>query len=93
MPLNDVEKKVLSVWMEANHQRLAYLFDRWQDEKEYEEWSDYAMAMQKMVESLQPTFVILKYLKRPFGITFHPKSNSKRYIIFATAKHVGWRNM
>ena len=44
--------------------RLEYLHDRWQDEKEYEDWNDYVDAMQKLTPT-STTF--MKATKRPFG--------------------------
>jgi len=47
--------------------RFGYLFTRWQDERGYEPWEDYAKAM---ADSLPPGFQFVKATKRPFGCQF-----------------------
>ena len=49
-------------------QHLGYLFDRWQDEKEYEDFSDYVASMKKIIEGAGGKFV--KMTKSPFRVTF-----------------------
>jgi hypothetical protein len=44
--------------------KMEYLFDRWQDEKEYEDWADYENAIRDHWGD-PDTFV--KATKRPFG--------------------------
>ena len=43
--------------------RFMYLYERWQDEREYEDINDYLKEMQKLVPEAY------KISKRPFGIT------------------------
>lgn len=91
--LNVEENELVSKVLQSCHERLGYLYGRWQDEKEYEEWSDYAMVMQKMAEPLQPLFRIIRYSKRPFGIVFKTRrmNNPTVYVMYADSKHVGWK--
>lgn len=49
-------------------ERMSYLYDRWQDEREYEDFNDYRDAMVKAVGVIRGKFV--KAHKRPFGCTF-----------------------
>ena len=49
-------------------QHLGYLRDRWQDEKEYEDFNDYILSAKKCIESAGAEFISLK--KRPFEVTF-----------------------
>ena len=44
---------------------LAYLWSRWQDEKEYEDINDYAKPLQSLADAAGVT--IVKMTKRPFG--------------------------
>ena len=52
---------------DAMGERLIYLYSRWQDEREYEDWADYAKEMAKT--AAQSGFVAIKTAKRPFGFT------------------------
>jgi hypothetical protein len=47
--------------------RFNYLYDRWQDEKDHEDFKDYVEAMMKMMPS---GATLVKGTKRPFGVTF-----------------------
>lgn len=48
-----------------------YLYERWQDEKEYEDWNDYAKAMKNAVEAKGDIKInMLGATHRPFGIRF-----------------------
>ena len=50
-----------------------YLYDRWQDEKLYEDWNDYTLAMKSFLErngNSQGCLENVKGLKRPFGLKF-----------------------
>ena len=51
------------------------LYDRWQDEHEYEDFNDYADLLKKEVELRNGVFV--KATKRPFG--FHFKVDDRTY--------------
>ncbi len=54
---------------------LADLNERWKDEKEYEDWSDYETSMKKNMD-IKP-FVFEKSTKRPFG--FIASRNKRRF--------------
>lgn len=59
---------------------------RWADEREYEDFADYAEAMKKATpEGL--TFV--RATKRPFG--FIIRTGSGDFHLFATGSKVGWK--
>lgn len=45
---------------------LFYYFERWQDEREYEDWQDYADAIEKKFAC---PGVSIKANRRPFGFT------------------------
>jgi hypothetical protein len=46
------------------------LYDRWQDEREYEDFNDYVKVMQKAVEKVVGDITNVKGSKRPFGLSF-----------------------
>lgn len=47
---------------------LEYFYDRWQDEKDYEDWSEYTTAAKKLVEDSGGKYISLK--KKPFVLRF-----------------------
>jgi hypothetical protein len=52
----------------AVEERLAYLYLRWQDEKEYEDWRDYVKELAKLAG---PGFVSAS--QQPFGFVTRPE--------------------
>ena len=69
--------------------RLVYLHDRWQDEREYEDWKDYIDAMRKIVPA-DTTFV--KASKRPFGFEVKTKDGNG-FSFFVTATQAGFHTL
>ena len=49
---------------------LCYLFDRWQDEHEYEEWKVYEKAMKELVLKHHQDATFIKATEDPFGAVF-----------------------
>jgi hypothetical protein len=55
--------------------KMGYLYERWQDEKEFEDWKDYSDEMEKLIEpfvSANKRGVVVAFeraYKRPFGFT------------------------
>lgn len=47
--------------------KFSYLYERWQDEKEFEDFNEYVVAMMK---SMPEGSTLIKGSKRPFGVTF-----------------------
>lgn len=67
---------------------LATLRDRWQDEKEYEDFADYVEAMKK---ALPADIHLVKMTKSPFGFTFTVDNQPGAvYEMRATARQVRW---
>lgn len=48
------------------HTHLAYLRDRWADERDYEDWDDYKHSMITALANYPVT--LLRATKRPFGM-------------------------
>jgi hypothetical protein len=57
--------------------QLAYLYDRWQDERGYEDFADYRTAAAKYVVAVGGTFVKLD--KQPFALHFQYSEANKVY--------------
>lgn len=53
----------------ATRKGLRYICDRWEDEKEYEDWSDYVMYMRDVI-ARGPGITFREASHRPFGFTF-----------------------
>jgi hypothetical protein len=72
---------------------IAYLRDRWQSEKDYEDWSEYEKVMTNRLkakaEDLGMVIDIKKASKQPFGISF--LYEGWIVAIIATATMVKWK--
>jgi hypothetical protein len=94
MPMNEITKqKVNSIF---NHltDRLVNTYNRWQDEKEYENWNDYITFFQNIFESAKEecnmnNAVFVKAQKRPFGITYD--FEGWRVILSVNSNEVKWK--
>jgi len=75
--------RAVSDWIKKNIDTLEYLYDRWQDEKKYEDFNEYIKTMQS---KLHNDFKFIKMTKQPFQINF--KFNGKEYGIKVTANKV-----
>jgi hypothetical protein len=67
---------------------ISYLFERWQCEKEFEDWSDYVAAMKK---NLPSDCEFVKCSKKPFGIVFKINGCDSKFISLATATYTQWK--
>lgn len=70
-------------------ERLSYLWARWLDEREYEDWEDYADVMKGLAEE-HPGVTFVKAHKRPFGFTAKVEDDEQwQYQLSVTATR--WR--
>ena len=75
---------------EANHllekviARLGYLFDRWQDEKDYEDFADYKGNIERLLNDEGAKFIGLK--QRPFELTYDCAHLDRKVVVRATSK-------
>ena len=51
----------VSAFFDRCWEQVSYLHDRWQDEKEYEDWQDYIDSATKLVEKSGLEFIGLSY--------------------------------
>jgi len=72
--MNSLEKVKSFMIKKNNVEIIKSLYDRWQHEKEYEDWADYEIAMKNLWGS-----DIVKGTKRPFG--FYVNVNGTKYHI------------
>jgi len=66
---------------------LIYAYQRWEDEKEYEDFKDYQIYMQKVI----PDYPIKKMTQRPFGFYITIGPIYVRYTIKTDKTHI-WTN-
>ena len=75
MAMNDITKDKINKLMDKIIDNLSYLYSRWQDEKEYEDFADYIERMKSdfnrfCKEIPMKNAVFVKGQKRPFGFVF-----------------------
>jgi hypothetical protein len=58
----------ITAFFHEHVEKFCYLRERWQDEKEYEDWNDYVAQMRLLVEQHGGNF--LSASKRPFSAFF-----------------------
>ncbi len=58
---------VVAQFTKRSKDKLVYLYERWQDEKEYESWGDYEQQMEKLC---LPPMQYISSSKRPFGMRY-----------------------
>jgi len=71
--------------------RLGYLYSRWQDEKEYEEFSDYVTNLQEFLKNKLPKGsdgTIVKMTKSPFKVIFWFRGI--KLFFFVNSKQIAW---
>ena len=69
--------------------RLVYLYSRWQDEKEYEDFNEYIESAKESVTEAGGTFVSMK--KRPFYVEI--EIGKYRIRITVTSCHYEWKRV
>ena len=57
--------KQIDALLEQRGEELCYLYDRWQDEQEYEDFAEYREAVQRIIPH-----TITKFTQSPFAIYF-----------------------
>ena len=80
-------KSSLNKAVTENMRVISYAYDRWQDEKEYEDWSEYDTYIRKNVK-IPEGFTLAKVNKRPFGITLNCDNFTAR--IKCTSRGISW---
>ncbi len=88
MELSKLKKAIAPLSKKSTWDKLDYLYRRWGDEKEYEDFKDYEMVMRRLVQS---PIKFIKATKRPFGFTVLVIGREVRF--FATAKKLGWETI
>ena len=76
---------------ETQSNSLAYLYSRWLDEREYEDFKDYASVIRKSVPA---GLRAVKVTKSPFGLTFTVDSEPGNvYSMSVNSKSLTWKRI
>lgn len=73
--------------------RLIILYGRWQDEKEYEDFADYAENMKVHLANVVPDLEFVKATKRPFGFSFTGDALTGIYRVSVTRQHITFKRI
>jgi hypothetical protein len=94
MTMDTKTKNKVNKLMDKMIDTLSYLYGRWQDEKENEDFNDYGTAMttafMKHTKALSMTDAsIVKATKRPFGFVYD--FNGWRVHLSIKSSEIGWK--
>ena len=94
MAMNDITRIKIIKITESMEEILAYLYSRWVDEKEYEDFNDYTAKMKTnfdaaIVVNDANNAVFVKAQKRPFGFCFD--FEGWQVVISITTKTLKWK--
>jgi len=95
IPMSEITKKKIGILNDAFQETLCILYERWQEEKEYEEWDDYIKSMTDrfkalIIENNMNNAVYYSCSKRPFGLTFDFEGH--RVVMSVNSTHTRWRS-
>ena len=65
---------------------MGYLYSRWQDEKEYENFNDYVQALEKKIDCN-----MIRFTKNPFQAFF--EIDGSNHWIKVTSTRISWRTI
>lgn len=82
-------RAALSAWCSKNQKLLVGLYERWLDEKDYEDIADYFKPIKP---KLHKDMVNVTMTKKPFGFKFSFRGLDG-YEIFVTSGRYGWRRV
>lgn len=88
IPTTPENKAKIDALYKSAADTLGYLYNRWQDEREYEDFADYENEMRKL---LPAGFVFWRGTKRPFGFRFMLDGNA--YALEMTGRKYGWKRL
>ena len=77
--------EILNALVDKHGPMLEYLWGRWQDEKQYEDWKGYSNKMKEMFGDM-----FVKAMKRPFGVTLQIEGFPYQPKITVNSRSIGW---
>jgi hypothetical protein len=81
--MEDLNKTLSKI---ADH--CGYLWARWQDEREYEDFKDYVESIEAKFRTELPAAKVLKVTKRPFKVDF--ELEGERRFVKVTGTSASW---
>ncbi len=78
-----MSQEKFNVWVNGNLSYLEYLFDRWNEEKQYEDFKDYK---KEVVKRLSEGMTLFRMIKKPFEVVV--EIDNKKYGIRINKKDV-----
>jgi len=92
--MSEITNNKIMTLFEALTDRLSYLYGRWQDEKEYEEFQEYINNLCKFFEKVKKEHkisnaIFVKMQKRPFQFVFDFEGYTVNFYI--NSKKLGWK--
>lgn len=85
-PTAPANKRLIDATFDAISPAVSNLYERWQDEKDYEDITDYAAPIVKL---LPRGMKLVKMTNRPFGFVFTLAGNN--YAIERSATRYAWK--
>lgn len=87
LPTSDENKRLIMKTLDKIQDQMVELYDRWQDEKEYENIKSYGDILAK---ALPKQFSFVKMTKSPFALHF-AIGDQVGYQFYVRAGDLGWR--
>lgn len=87
-PISPEGQKV-NAFVNEGAEAIAYLYDRWQDEKEHENINDYSKPLEAL--ATKHGLKIEQMNKKPFGCTV--SINNRKFKVDANARSIGWKSI
>ena len=87
--MSDQPSQQALVFFNLAETELSYLYERWQDEKDYEDIKDYQKPLNSIADAAG--VVITKMNKRPFGCNF--TVDGKTFVVKLTAREYRYQRI
>lgn len=87
-PTSEADKVRINKMFDDVLESMGYLYSRWQDEKQYEDFEEYKKVMIKNLEPFEG-FTLTKATKRPFGFQF-TIGNGALYAVEVNSRSSSW---
>ncbi len=83
--------EILNHLIQKTSDHLFYLYDRWQDEKKYEDFEDYIKSIKEKFKAILPEAEVVSVTKK-FHITLELPLFPYRPIVYVNSKSIGWKS-
>lgn len=87
----ELRQKTNSQLLDLMYNIISQLYFRWLDEKEYEDFSEYAKVMERVLGEVAPTVKFIKATQRPFGCLVQIPDMPYKTHLITNSKAAGWK--